>query len=216
MAKRPYATHFETLNLDRPEDGRGFATVGFGGLLKRFALLTLGAALTLPGPAVSQDMPAAVREALAALPARAREEATVIRWNVDNTYQTLKKGTNAMVCYDRSGEARRAPFDVQCTSLRNLDRVKQNREFRATAADRAAESAMVAAADANGTRAEVEYGSVWIAMRGDDQASARKHTTIAVPGATTASTGFPENGRSGGVYIMGAGTAAAHLMTPGN
>ena len=184
--------------------------------MKRFALLTVAAVLMLPAPAVSQDTSAAVEKALSALPARAREEATVIRWNADNTYETLKEGTNPMVCYDRSGEGRRAPFDVQCTSLMNLDRVKQNREFRATAADRAAESAMVAAADANGTRAEVEYGSIWIAMRGDDQASARTHTTIAVPGATTASTGFPENGRGGGAYIMAAGTAAAHLMTPGN
>ena len=121
-----------------------------------------------------------------------------------------------MVCYDRSGEPRRAVFDVQCTSLANLERVAQNRRFEAEGEDRQAVSALITAAEAAGTRVEVEYGSVWIAMRGADQESAGTHTTIAVPGATTASTGFPENGRGGGAWIMGAGTAGAHIMTPGS
>jgi hypothetical protein len=50
---------------------------------------------------------------------------------------------------------------------------------------------------------------------GADQASARPHMTIAVPGATTASLGLPDNPRQGGVWIMNAGTSTAHLMTPG-
>jgi len=36
-----------------------------------------------------------------------------------------------------------------------------------------------------------------------------------VPGATMATTGLPENGRAGTVWIMNAGTTTAHLMTPG-
>jgi len=39
--------------------------------------------------------------------------------------------------------------------------------------------------------------------------------TVAVPGATTASTGLPDNNKQGGVYIMNAGTSTAHLMVPG-
>ena len=61
---------------------------------------------------------------------------------------------------------------------------------------------------------EPEYGSVWISMNGPDQASARIHTTIAVPGATTESTGLPDNPRQGGAWIMNAGTTTAHIMTP--
>jgi hypothetical protein len=53
-------------------------------------------------------------------------------------------------------------------------------------------------------------------MNGNDQAGARTHTTIAVPFATTASTGLPENGREGGAWIMDAGTSTAHIMTPGH
>ena len=39
--------------------------------------------------------------------------------------------------------------------------------------------------------------------------------TIAVPGATTQSMGLPDNGKSGGVWIMNVGTSTAQLMTPG-
>jgi hypothetical protein len=38
---------------------------------------------------------------------------------------------------------------------------------------------------------------------------------VAVPGATAASMGLPDNGRGGGVWIMNAGTSTAHLMIPG-
>jgi hypothetical protein len=179
------------------------------------ASLALLAILTLPIAAEAQD-PAAVDKALAAAPARMREATMVIRWNADHTYAVLKEGTNRMVCFDRSDEARRAAFDVQCTSVGNLERVAQNRRFRAASADRQTENALIEAAEADGTRVPAQYGSVWIAMRGDDQVSARTHTTIAVPGATTASTGLPESGTDGGAYIMDAGTSAAHIMIPGS
>ena len=43
-----------------------------------------------------------------------------------------------------------------------------------------------------------------------------KKMTIAVPGATTQSTGLPDNNKMGGAYIMGAGTLGAHIMMPGS
>jgi hypothetical protein len=69
--------------------------------------------------------------ALAAAPRPLRDGATVIQWKADSTYETLKKGTNRLVCYDRSGEPGRQPFAVQCTSIGNLDRIVQNRKFEA-------------------------------------------------------------------------------------
>ena len=39
--------------------------------------------------------------------------------------------------------------------------------------------------------------------------------TVALPGATTASTGLPDKPAAGGVWIMNAGTTTAHLMVPG-
>jgi hypothetical protein len=181
----------------------------------RHSALVLAAALLLPAGAHAQSDQAAIDRALAPLAERARENATVIRWNADHTYDVLKEGSSRWVCFDRSGENRRAPFDIQCTSLGNLERVAQSRLFRATAADRDEESAMVQEAEANGTRVMPEYGSMWIAMRGQDQASAGIHTTIAVPMATTESTGFPTDRSMGGVFLMAAGTSTAHLMVPG-
>lgn len=184
--------------------------------MRRIVIAVMAAALLLPASAEAQSAEETIERALAAAPARARDGATVIRWNADGTYETLKEGTNRLVCYDRSTEARRAPFDVQCTSEGNLPRVAQNRRFRAESADRAEENALIEAAEADGTRILPEYGSVWIAMRGDDLEGARTHTTIAVPGATAESTGLPEDGRAGGAWIMAAGTSGAHIMIPGS
>ncbi|MDH3272772.1 MAG: hypothetical protein OEN56_15645, partial [Gemmatimonadota bacterium] len=135
-------------------------------------MLLAAAAALLPSGLEAQSAQQTIERALAAAPARARDEAAVIRWNADHTYETLKEGTNPWVCYDRSSEDRRAPFDVQCTSVANLPRVAQNRRFRAESADRQEENALIEAAEANGTRVLPEYGSLWIAMRGDDQSSA--------------------------------------------
>lgn len=179
-------------------------------------LLALAGTSLIPAAASAQRSTMPVEDILAAAPSRARDEATVIRWNADYGYETLREGSNRLVCYDRSTETRRAPFDVQCTTLGNLERVAQNRRFRVESSDRQSENALVEAADADGTRVLPEYGSIWILMRGDDRQSAGIHTTIAVPGATTESTGLPENGRAGGAWIMAAGTSGAHIMTPGS
>jgi hypothetical protein len=153
--------------------------------------------------------------ALAAAPQQMREGATIIKWKPDYTYETVKKGTNRLVCYDRSGEPGRQPFAVQCTSIDNLARVAQNRKFDAIT-DKAAKQAAIDAAESNGTRVKPEYGSIWYMMNGPDQEHARSHVTIALPGATTQSTGLPDNAKQGGAWIMNAGTTTAHLMTPGH
>jgi len=184
--------------------------------MKKTLLLSavLGAMMFWPSVGISaQD--ATIAKALAPLPARSQEGATVISWNDDYTYEVLKEGSGQLVCYDRASEDRRAAFDVQCSSLGNMDRVAQNRRFRVESSSREEENEMIASAEAAGTRVEAVFGSLWIAMRGEDQASAGIHTTIAMPHATGASTGFPENGREGGSFIMAAGTSAAHLMIPG-
>lgn len=183
--------------------------------MKRIVLIVLGV-LAVSTSAHAQTTAGMIERALTVAPARARGGAAVIKWNADYTYETLKEGTNRLVCYDRSDERGRQPFAVQCTSVANLDRVAQNRRFRGESADADEERAMLAAAEANGTRVKPEYGSVWISMNGPDQASARMHTTTAVPGATTESTGLPDNPRQGGAWIMDAGTTTAHIMTPGH
>jgi hypothetical protein len=183
--------------------------------MNRYAVFAATVMLAIPSGLAGQQ--AAIEKALAAAPARARADATVIRWNADYSYQTIKEGSGPLVCYDRSDEPGRAAFAVQCTSKANLDRVAQNRRFQFEGnGEREAVQALVAAAEDSGSRVAPEYGSLWISMNGSDQASARTHTTIAVPGATSASIGLPDNPRQGGAWIMDAGTTSAHIMTPGH
>ena len=182
--------------------------------MKRFIAIVIGVVALAPG-AFAQTADEAIEKALLPAPRNMKEGATVIKWKADNTYDTLRKGTNRLVCYDRSGDPGQQPFSVQCTSIANLDRVAQNRKFEAMS-DRPARQAAIDAAEKDGTRAKPEFGSVWLTMNGPDKEHARVHTTIAVPGATAQSLGLPDNNRQGGVWIMNAGTSTAHLMTPGS
>ncbi len=154
-----------------------------------------------------------IEKALSAAPAgMLRDNATVIKWKPDYTYDTLKKGTNRLVCYDRSGLPGQQPYSVECTSLGNLDRVAQNLKFEAMGDKK---QAMLDAAEKDGTRVKPEYGSVWYHIQGKDKDNLRTHLTIAIPGATTATTGIPDNAKQGGIWIMNPGTTTAHIMTPG-
>ncbi len=180
--------------------------------MQRIAVFVFGALAV--SMSVSAQSPSEIETALLAAPANLREGATIIRWKSDYTYDTVRKGTNRLVCFDISGMAGQQPFSIECTSIANLERVAQNLKFEAEP-DRAKRQAALDAAEKNGTRAKPEYGSVWYHVRGPDREHTRAHTTIAVPGATTASTGFPDNAKQGGVWIMDAGTSTAHLMTPG-
>ena len=183
--------------------------------MKSIFLATV-AVLAIAASGYAQTTAELIDRVLQAAPGRAREGAAVITWNADQTYETLKEGTNRLVCYDRSSEPRRNPFAVQCTTVGNLDRVAQNRRFRAESASAEAEQAMLDAAEADGTRVKPEYGSMWINMNGPDHVETRTHTTIAVPNATTESTSLPDNPNLGGAWIMDGGTTSAHIMIPGH
>ena len=179
--------------------------------MKRIVLF-LGA-LAVSTSALAQA-PADLETALTPAPPQLKDGATVIKWKPDYTYDTVRKGTNTLVCFDRSGQPGQQPFAAECTSLANLPRVAQNLKFEAET-DRAKRTAALAAAEKDGSRIKPEYGSVWYHVMGMNKDNIRRHTTIAVPGATTASTGIPDNGKQGGVWIMDAGTSTAHLMIPG-
>lgn len=176
--------------------------------MKRIALFALGL-MALSTAAIAQDD---TSKAVLALPANLRDAATVIKWKPDFTYDTLKKGTNNLVCYELSGYPKHQPFTVECTTMGNLDRVAQNLKFEAMG-DKTKDA--LDAAEKDGSRLKPVYGSVWYHFMGADQEHARMHMTIAVPGATTQSTGLPDKAGQGGVWIMNAGTTTAHIMTPG-
>lgn len=182
---------------------KAFVLIGIG-------LLALAASGSAQAPAANLDT------ALAAAPPNLKDGAMVIKWKADGSYDTLRPGTNRLMCYDQSGEPAEQPFSSQCTSVGNLERVKQNKIYEAKEPDSTKRNALLMELEKAGTRVKPEFGSVFYTVSGKDQASARRHVTIAVPGATTASLGLPDNGKAGGAWIMGAGTSGAHIMTPGS
>src|SRR5258708_12214048 len=98
--------------------------------MKRLAVFVLGVMMVSTG-ALAQAPAPAVETPLLAAPANLREAATVIKWKPDFTYDTLKKGTGRLVCYDESGLPSHQVFAMECTTVANLDRVAQNLKLEA-------------------------------------------------------------------------------------
>lgn len=179
-------------------------------ILVGFSAVALSASVFAQAPAGNFD------KALAAAPGNMKDGAMVIKWKADGSYDTLRPGTNRLVCFDQSGEPSEQPFSSQCTSVGNLDRVKQNKEYEAKEADRTKREAALTELEKSGKRVKPEFGSVFYTKAGKDMETARLHITIAVPGATAQSLGIPDNNKMGGAWIMNAGTLSAHIMTPGS
>ena len=182
----------------------------------RYLLIAIAALLAAPATSYSQSDADVIAKATVAAPQRLREQAGVVRWDANGNRVVVRESGNGLVCWDRSDVPGTADFAVQCSAEGNLPRFEQNRQFAMEAGDDAdARRAMMAEAEANGTRVEAEFGTVWYSVSGRDEASANAHITIAVPNATADSLGLPAERRSDSVWIMEAGTTAAHLMVPG-
>ena len=180
--------------------------------MKRMLVVVLFV-LALSASAFPQDP--ALDKALLAAPPQAKAGATVIKWKSDFTYDTLRKGTNRLVCYERPVAPGGQPFSVECTSIANLERVAQSLKTE-TIADPKERQAAFEAMEKAGKWTKPEFGSVFYNLTGASQEQARSHVTISVPGATTQTLGLPEDASKGGVWIMNAGSSAAHIMTPGH
>ena len=139
-------------------------------------------ALSATGLAQAQDP--ALEKALLPAPAQAKAGATVIKWKSDFTYDTLRKGTNRLVCYERPVAPGGQPFSVECTSIANLERVAQSLKTE-TIADPKERQAAFEALEKAGKWTKPEFGSIFYNLTGADQATARSHATIAMPSAPT-------------------------------
>ena len=181
----------------------------------RITILAAAVMLTLAGSSTAQSQDPALEKALLAAPRQLKDAATVIKWKSDFTYDTLRKGTNRLVCYERPVQPGQQPFSVECTSIANLERVAQSLKTE-TIADPKERQAAFEAMEKAGKWTKPEFGSVFYNLQGASQEQARSHVTISVPGATTQTLGLPEDASKGGVWIMNAGSSAAHIMTPGH
>ncbi len=192
-------------------------------LISLFVLGVMAVAMSASAQAQTTDPIAKettdpIAKALLAAPnAAMAKDATVIKWNSDFTYETLKKGTSRMVCYDLSGwPGERGPWSVECTSSEaNLPRIAQNRKFAAMGGgDPKKTEELVAAAAKDGTRIMSEVGSIWFNLFGKNEATATRHWFIAMPNLRGNQVGLPEVRDAGGAWLMFAGTSEAHIMLP--
>jgi hypothetical protein len=157
-----------------------------------------------------------IEKALLAAPVQMRDAATVIKWKMDFTYDTLRKGTSRLACYERPIQPGDQPFSMECTSIANLERVAQSLKTEASYKDAKERRAAFEALEKAGKWSKPEFGSVFYNLTGANQATAHSHATICVPGATMQTLGLPENGEKGGAWVMYPGTSAAHIMLPGH
>ena len=183
--------------------------------MKRILFL-LAAAAVYPTAVSAQSNDAEIQRAVRAAPARMQAEATVLDLRSDGTIAVLREGSNGLICWDNAGRpgVTRA-FDVQCTTEANRARLAQNHAFQSAGGTDEEIQARFAEAEANGTRALSEFGSIYYHMMGDSPEAAGPHTTVAVPGATGQSLGLPERGGPAMLWLMQAGTSSAHLMVSG-
>jgi hypothetical protein len=172
--------------------------------------------LAIGSPAAQSDDDAVATALMAAPPALAAN-AMVIRLDDAGDYEVLREGDNDLVCWDRSDQPNMS-FSVQCTSVGNLARIKQNRAWAMSGQSAEEIRAMQEAAEADGTRELSVYGSMYYTVAGADADSANLHMTIAVPYATGETLGgLAEEGSytRAGTWVMQVGTSSAHIMLPG-
>ena len=182
--------------------------------MKRMSIVSC--ALLITGAALVFGQDPSIEKALLPAPRNMQAAATVIKWKSDFTYDTVRKGTNKLVCYDRPRQPGDTnAFSVECTSIANLERVAVSLKTE-TITDPKQRRTAFEELEKAGKWPKPEFGSVFYNLTGPDQANARAHTTVSVPGATEKTLGLPENGDKGGAWIMNAGTSAAHIMLPGH
>ena len=177
---------------------------------------TFCALVAFSASAHAQSTEAKIAKATLVAPPSMQAGAMVIQLSADGSHTVLREGSNGLVCWDRSDEPNRS-FSVQCSSVENMDRIKQNRAWNMSGKTAEEIRAMRDAAEADGSRKVSRFGSIYYTLNGEDAASANLHLTIAVPFATADSLGLPDQGSytRAGSWIMEAGLSGAHLMIPG-
>jgi hypothetical protein len=179
-------------------------------------LLVLAAAAVYPTVLNAQAPADEIERAVLAAPARQRADATVLDLRSDGSVAVLRQGSNGLMCWDNTGRPGiEAPIDSQCSTEANRARLEQNHAFQASGGSEEEIEARFAAAEADGTRAESAFGSIYYHVTGDSPTALRTHTTVAVPGATGESIGLPERGGAAMLWLMEPGTTSAHLMVSG-
>ena len=165
-----------------------------------------------PAPLEAGASQADVDKALIAAPAALSNQATVIRVEVRFRMRHVEER------HQRPGLLRPVGLSASTGVRRPVHESRQSGARGAEPESGGVSRSRQVGGDARGDGAgrharEAEFGSIWYHVSGPDRDHPSAHeVTIAVPGATQASLGLPDQRRENGAWIMNAGTSTAHIM----
>jgi hypothetical protein len=181
--------------------------------------LTVASAFGVSAAAADPVPPRDVQIAMAVLaaPEDRRASATVISYNADGTLDTLREGSNDLVCLADDPAAK--GVSVACYHRDLEPYMARGRELRGQGVpDKLLGPTRWKEVDAGTLKMPREprmlyvlTGSAFDAATGTI-ADAYERWVLYVPFATAESTGLPTSARPGAPWLMDAGTAGAHVM----
>jgi hypothetical protein len=117
------------------------------------------------------------------------------------SYDTLRKGTNRLVCYDRPVALAVSRSQWNARALRILSESRRAKKTE-TIVDPQGADGCIQALEKAGKWTKPEFGSIFYNFGGDQ--AARSHATIAMPGRYDPNAWSSRYRRSGGAWIMNA------------
>jgi hypothetical protein len=185
--------------------------------MKSKIVLSLAAALSI---AVAADVPppqTQIAGAILAAPAELREGAAVLGYNAEGVLTKLREGKNELICL--ASDPAKTAFNVACYHKelepfmargRELSAQKMTNAKRSETRFKEIEEGKLAMSKEPRTL-YVLTGTSFDAATGKVQDSYLRWV-IYVPFATPQSTGLSTKASDGAPWLMGAGTAGAHIM----
>lgn len=161
------------------------------------------------GPAFAQDKEAQIAQAVSPLPEMLRAGASVISYDSKGMPMVLRQGTNNIICNpNQSADG----FAVNCYEKVMKTQNDMQAKLRAEGKDQKAIQAAMQEARAAGKLPAVPLGTASYSRIGKSDAESRVTWRIALPGATTESTGLPDKkGAAGDPWLQLGGTPNAHI-----
>jgi len=187
---------------------------------KRLMPTVLIVSIMCSAPACSQSYSSEISQAILAAPAADRDAATILGWDQDGVFKTLREGTNELVCISDNPE--KDGFEVACYH-RDLDPyMARGRELRASGKNGREIRAIRTQEVEAGTLSWPSTPEMLYIFTGDEGTFDVEAGTVVnpylryvvyVPYATAESTGLPTQPMAPGApWIMEPGSHRAHIM----
>jgi len=178
-------------------------------------LVIAAIALASPFAVLAADMStdAQIAEAVSPLPESMRADATVVTFDAKGAVQTLRQGTNGVVC--QPNQPKPTPdFSASCYSQALAPQREMEAKLRAEGKDAKAVSAAVQAAKDAGTLKNPPLGTMMYGRSGKTADATRVTWVMLMPNMKAEDLGLPVKAGKGTPWMMNSGKPGAHIMMP--